>query len=122
MDYSKAVKIIDNEYTVAEPYVRAAKKLHKLGFISGDIGQLSVEDGKRIPVCTALSDIEIKKRDAETKKSKPKGKKGRAKKFNEQKQKDIRESYHDTKMNIAQIARLYRTSDSTISKIIDRKY
>jgi len=47
---------------------------------------------------------------------------GRKKQFNEKEQADILESYHKTKMNITQVANLYRTSPTTVNKIIERKY
>jgi len=52
----------------------------------------------------------------------PVNKKGRKKMFNEKDQKDIKESYRDSTMNVAQIARLYRASPGTIDRIIEGKY
>ena len=52
----------------------------------------------------------------------PKPTKGREKLFNKSQQNEIKESYHETDMNVPAIARRWKTSETTIHKIIDGKY
>jgi len=109
--------IVEREFSVESPAVRAAKRLRKAGFNSNDLRGEGLEDTMRISVQGALRDLEIK----EEKKILPK-KKGRKKMFSKIEREDIYEIYHSTKMNIAQIARLFRCSPGTIDRIIERTY